>query len=469
MSEPKSNSCGSCAAATTRTPSAISSVDGWVLGSVPVGRRLSTTTSCPASASAVARWCTWRPSPPITTGGYSHDTIRTFIGAARQSSRASRAPNRPVGAVPAIGQSLSVLAAARGQRARDLPGGMRVQMGAIARIVCGGILADHERPVAGHRQQRLAQNLVGDEVPWRRRAQRRTLLQRLVHGGQRGVDDFAVQLDQVGHLLAGPHLPVLARTPRAGRQFDRCADEAVGDRIGQCADPHAGRRQRTQHPLQPDGALVPPVAEQFGVEGRDDVSGPADPLALGDEPLPDHVDEIGDVDVDGAVGALRVVWRLGVRRHIAAGDAGRLETGDVVVGVEVAVGGVAGVAGLRRPHPVADLQVAAECDHVGCADRPAQRGVAAQRRSVDHEVADTRCGVIDFHAGRVRTFGRPDACSAYGRSAAGRRPAPRAARTPATADSAAAGTDAPAGRRAVRWCRRRSAHAAAGCRRGATA
>ena len=55
MSVPKSNSCGSCAAATTRTPSVISSVDGWVLGSVPLGRRLSTTTSCPAAASAVAR------------------------------------------------------------------------------------------------------------------------------------------------------------------------------------------------------------------------------------------------------------------------------------------------------------------------------------------------------------------------------------------------------------------------------
>ena len=56
MSAPKSNSCGSCAAATTRTSSAISSVDGWVLGSVPLGRRLSTTTSCPAAASAVANW-----------------------------------------------------------------------------------------------------------------------------------------------------------------------------------------------------------------------------------------------------------------------------------------------------------------------------------------------------------------------------------------------------------------------------
>ncbi len=81
----------------------------------------------------------------------------------------------------------------------------------------------------------------------------------------------------------------------------------------------------------------------------------------------------------------------------------------MVVGVEVAVGGVTGIAGLRRPHPVADLQVAAERDDVGVADRPAQRGVAVQRRAVDHEVADTRCGVIDFHAGRVRALRRPDA------------------------------------------------------------
>jgi hypothetical protein len=53
MSLPKENSCGSCAAATTRTCSVISSEDGWVLGSVPVGRRDNTTTSWPAAASAV--------------------------------------------------------------------------------------------------------------------------------------------------------------------------------------------------------------------------------------------------------------------------------------------------------------------------------------------------------------------------------------------------------------------------------
>ena len=113
--------------------------------------------------------------------------------------------------------------------------------------------------------------------------------------------------------------------------------------------------------------------------------------------------------VDRAVGALGVVGRLVLRRHVAAGDAGRLEAGDVVVGVEVAVGGVTGIAGLRRPHPVADLQIAPERDDVGVADRPAQRGVAVQRRAVDHEVADARCGVVVFHARRVGALGRPDA------------------------------------------------------------
>ena len=120
------------------------------------------------------------------------------------------------------------------------------------------------------------------------------------------------------------------------------------------------------------------------------------------------LDEIGDVAVDGAVGALGIVRRLGVRGHVAAGDPGRLEAGGVVVGVEVAVCGVTGVAGLRRPHPVADLQVAPERDDVGRRDRPAQRGVAVQRRPVDHEVADTGCGVVDFHARRVGALRRPD-------------------------------------------------------------
>ena len=141
-----------------------------------------------------------------------------------------------------------------------------------------------------------------------------------------------------------------------------------------------------------------------------DVRGPADAFALGGQPPAHHLDEVGDVPVDGMVSALGVVGRLVVRRHVAAGDPGRLEPGDVVVGVEVAVGGVAGIAGLRRPHPVADLQIASERDDVGVADRAAQRGVAVQRRTVDHEVPDTGGGVVVLHAGRVCAFRRPDAC-----------------------------------------------------------
>ena len=151
------------------------------------------------------------------------------------------------------------------------------------------------------------------------------------------------------------------------------------------------------------------MPEQFGVERRDHMGGPADPFGFADEPVAHHLDEVGDVGVDRAVGALRVVGRLVLRRHVAAGDAGRLEAGEVVVGVEVAVGGVTGVAGLRRPHPVADLQIATERDDVGAATgRPSAVSPCSDGPST-MKCADTRCGVVDLHARRVGAFGRPDA------------------------------------------------------------
>ena len=186
------------------------------------------------------------------------------------------------------------------------------------------------------------------------------------------------------------------------------ADESLVDRVAQRAHLHTGRGQGPQHALQPRRPLVPPVAEQFGVEGGDHVSGPSDALRLGEQPIAHHVDEVGDVAVDRVVGAVGIVGRLGLRRHIAAGYPGRLEPGQVVVGVEIAIGGMPGVARLGRPHPVADLQVAPERDHVGVADRPAQRGVAVQRRAVDHEMCDPRGGVVVFHTRGVGAFGRPD-------------------------------------------------------------
>ena len=72
---------GSSATASTRTPSTTESSVGCVVASVPVGRRASTTTSCPAAASAVARACACLPSPPTTTGGYSQVSISTRIAA----------------------------------------------------------------------------------------------------------------------------------------------------------------------------------------------------------------------------------------------------------------------------------------------------------------------------------------------------------------------------------------------------
>ena len=68
-----------------------------------------------------------------------------------------------------------------------------------------------------------------------RPVQRRRLLQRFVDGAQRGVDHFVVELDQIGHLVTGPHLPVFAGTPGAGWQRDRAADESLVDRVAQRA------------------------------------------------------------------------------------------------------------------------------------------------------------------------------------------------------------------------------------------
>jgi hypothetical protein len=58
------------------------------------------------------------------------------------------------------------------------------------------------------------------------------------------------------------------------------------------------------------------VAEQFGVERGDHVRWPADPFTLGDEPSAHHLDEIGDVPVDGMIGACGIVRRFGIRRDV---------------------------------------------------------------------------------------------------------------------------------------------------------
>ena len=91
----------------------------------------------------------------------------------------------------------------------------------------------------------------------------------------------------------------------------------------------------------------------------------------------------------------------------------------MVVGVEVAVGRVPRVAGLGGPHAVTDLQVAAEGHDVRLADRAAERGVAVQRRAVDHEVGDAGGRVAGLHAGGVGAFGCPDAAGGVREPGAG--------------------------------------------------
>ena len=178
MSVPKPNSCGSWAAATTRTPSLTSSVDGWVLGSVSTDA---------AEHDDLVSGRRQRRRQLVHVASESADHHRRVLPRhhqdfhERRSLRASSAPNRPSARFQPVGQPLGLLAAARCDRTRDLPGGVRVQMRAIAGVVGRGVLADHERPVARHRQQRLAQDLVGDEIARRRSAHRGVVVQRLVH------------------------------------------------------------------------------------------------------------------------------------------------------------------------------------------------------------------------------------------------------------------------------------------------
>lgn len=80
----------------------------------------------------------------------------------------------------------------------------------------------------------------------------------------------------------------------------------------------------------------------------------------------------------------------------------------MVVVMEISVGAVARIAGLGRPDPIADLEIAAERHHLGLTDGPSETGIAAQRGPIHHEMRHTRGVVADLHAGRVTAFGRPD-------------------------------------------------------------
>ena len=125
---------------------------------------------------------------------------------------------------------------------------MGVQVRPVAGVV-RGVLAHHERPVAGHRQQRLAQNLIGHQIP---AGASRSGPDCLVDGAQRGVDHLGVELHEVGHLLAGP--PASPCRNPAGRAAIRRCRRAVRPRIAQGSDGDARLGQGAQQSLEPHRA-----------------------------------------------------------------------------------------------------------------------------------------------------------------------------------------------------------------------
>ena len=379
----------------------------------------------PAPTDARASACTCRPSPPTTTGGYSHDSISTFIAG---NPRASRCPNSPSSARSCGGPGQRPLPVPRADHAGQLAEPVAVHLRPPPRVVGRRVLRDHERPVARQRQQRLPHAAGPAPGPGGRGA----------CGGSASSSSCTRRAGghQVRHLLAVPHPPVLAGTPRRRRQLDRRADVPGLERAAQRRHPHAGRRQRAQHRLQPRRALVPPVPEQLGVVRGDHQPGPAVPLAQRPQPG----DHRGD-EVLGVPGHRRGGQRPGRTAVSARGGTclpvtrDGLEPARVVEGVEVAVGRVAGVAGLRRPDPVGDLQVAAEAHDVRVADRARRVRVAVQRRTVHQEPSHAGRRVVALHARRVAALRRPDPRRARGRAAARCRRARCAARTARTRGS----------------------------------
>ena len=215
-------------------------------------------------------------------------------------------------------------------------------------------------------------------------------------------------MHQVGHLIAGPDTPVLTRSPGRILELNGFADVSRCLGVGEGADANSGLGKRAQEFFEPLRTFVPPVPEQFGVESCDHQGVAADAGGFTAQTRPNGFDEVGDMLVDGGRSEFGVVRQLVGGVDGPSGDPRRLETRLVVVGVEVAVGGVTRISGLGGPDPVADLQVAAECNHVGFSNRAAEGRVAAQGGAVDHEVGDARFGVPALHARGVPALGSPD-------------------------------------------------------------
>ena len=131
---------------------------------------------------------------------------------------------------------------------------------------------------------------------------------------------------------------------------------------------------------------------------------------IGESP-PHDIDEVPCIGLDRGSCRQRLVRRFAFARRSSRRDTRGSDAAVIFEGVEVAVPGPTRVTLSRRPHPVGDTQVSAECNNIGVANRPGICCGAShvqQRWPVHHEVADA-CGRVGlFEAGAVPAFGRPD-------------------------------------------------------------
>ncbi len=239
----------------------------------------------------------------MTTGGYSHDTIRTFIARgladrerrkcrqyhgvsgqtralARQrrghlgSRLASSAPNR-LGAAPSAAKALGVFAPARRQRAGDFPCGVGVQVGPVAGVI-GGVSLLTMNGQSLDTVSSASRRIWSATVAGRGRVRRGNLRQRLVDGGQRGVDHFGVELDQVGDLIAIETCQSLPEPQELGGNStgEPTNPSVIASLKGAHLNAGGGDARSTR--ASQTGPSYHQCPNNSGVEGGDHVGGPAD-------------------------------------------------------------------------------------------------------------------------------------------------------------------------------------------------
>jgi hypothetical protein len=154
------------------------------------------------------------------------------------------------------------------------------------------------------------------------------------------------------------------------------------------------------------------VAEEFRVESSHHV-GRADRVGRRsevEEPVAHHVDEVMSIVLDTSARRERVVRGLLVWLHVMAGDTRRAESPLVVEGVEVAVPAIAGVAPLRGPHAIRDIEVASEDPDVAVSEEPGpagRRSRTEEARAIEHDVLHPRAGEDLLHPRLPGALGCP--------------------------------------------------------------